>query len=426
MSHDAQPHQEKPTMTGEPRTTPPTPGQQKRARPELTLPGTVLGAGLAVAAAGLLALALNAAGGRGGGGAYEQWLAQLPDDLAARARWVLGDMTEPQFYKSPIAAVGLLLGATLAWWAGSRGYRWAGRAISYGSGLWPWVLGGATLSLVLSNVAFGQALGPSWQPTFVPFVCVASAIVLVQGRGWRILVTGAVLGAATTTPVAMLLIATVTTPLGLASVVANTAAMTIGTSVSFLLCRALPWMPGSAPAPVVESPSPATEPGPLRAPTIISDGIWTLRRVLTDFTETQFFANELASVGVLCGLVVAVLVEPSLPAYGSGLIPQILFAQALTSAIGVVVWRTLYRDGGWAPTYVSLVSVAPAAVLAYGGSPTSIILGALGGALLCPVIARAVSQRLPADFHPFIGNTTSMALSTSIILPLIGLVPGAG
>ncbi|MCD2193613.1 hypothetical protein LQ327_09490 [Actinomycetospora endophytica] len=393
------------------------------ARPELTLPGTVLGATVAVVLAAALALVLLAVTGHAAGTSYDQWTAELPGNLAARARWALGDMTEPQFYKSPIAAIGLLAGATLGWWAGRRGYRWAGRAISYGSGLWPWILGAATLSLALSNLAFGWRLRTTWQPTFIPFVCVATGIVLIHGRGWPVLLTGAVLGAATTTPLAMLLIATITGPLGLPLVVANTAAMSIGTTVSYLLCRVLPWMPGPAPAPT-ESPAPATEPGPMRPPTVVSDAVWTARRVLTDFTETQFYANELASLGVLAGIVIAVLADPTLPAYGTGLIPHILLAQALTSAVGVIMWRALYRHGGWAPTYISVVSVAPAAVITYHGSATAIVVGALAGALLCPVIARPISARLPADFHPFIGNTTSMAISTAIIVPLIGLLPG--
>ncbi|OZM76812.1 hypothetical protein [Pseudonocardia sp. MH-G8] len=385
---------------------------------ELRLPGMVLGGAVVVALFGLLALGLDAATRSRGGQGYDDWLTAVPHDLVARLQWVLGDVTEPQFYKSPLATIGLLLGAALAWWAGQRGARWAGQAISYGSGLWPWVLGGASLSLVLSNLAFGGSLDEGWQPTFVPFVCVATAVVLVYGRGWRILATGAVLGAVTTTPVAMVLIATVTGPLGLPVVVANTAAMSIGTAISFLVCRLLPWMQ-QAPAPL-ETPAPDAPPRSARGP--VADAIWTIRRVVTDFTETQFYANELASVGVVLGVSVAVLVAPGFPAYGSGLIPQILFAQALTSAIGVVVWRRHYRAGGWAPTYISVVSVAPATVLAYGGTPVAIVAGAVAGALICPAIARPISARLPKDFHPFIGNTISMAVATAIIVPLAGLV----
>ncbi|WP_260860433.1 hypothetical protein [Mycobacterium tilburgii] len=47
---------------------------------------------------------------------------------------------------------------------------------------------------------------------------------------------------------AMLLIDHLTGPLRLPAVVANTAAMSIGTSISFVGCRYLPWM--RLPAPV--------------------------------------------------------------------------------------------------------------------------------------------------------------------------------
>jgi hypothetical protein len=284
------------------------------------------------------------------------------------------------------------------------------------------VLGAASLSLLLSNLAFGWRLDAGWQPTFVPFVCAATAIVLVNGGGWANLVTGAVLGAATTTPVAILLIATVTGPLGLPAVVANTAAMSIGTALSFLICRALPWM--RRPAAPLQSPAPEDEPASTPRRGMLTDAVWTARRVITDFTETQFYANELASIGVIAGISIAVLADPTFPANGSGLIPQILFAQALTSTVGVIVWRRYYRAGGWAPTYISVVSVAPATVLAYNGSAVAIITGAVAGALLCPVIARPISARLPKDFHPFIGNTISMAVATSIIVPIVGFLPG--
>lgn len=397
-----------------------------RPREELSLPGVLAGAALVVAAFGLLAAGMTSLGSRLSGTEYTAWLPTVATDTVARAQWVLGDMTEPQFYKSWIASLGLLCGAALAWWAGSRGRRWAGLPISYGSGSWPWLVGASTLSLLLSNLAYGWWLEEGWQPTFVPFVCVAAATVLVYGRGWPVLLTGAVLGALTTTPVAMLLIATVTGPLELPAVVANTLAMSIGTAVSFLVIRRLPWM--RLPALVPDTPAAPQPPARTTTgqPTFGKDVVWSARRVVADFSETQFFANELASIGVVLGAVAAFLVSPLFPAYGTGLLPHILLAQALTSAVGVVVWRSLYRGGGWAPTYVSLVSVAPATVLAHDGSWGSIVYGAVAGALLCPVIARPISARLPADFHPFIGNTLSMAVSTTVVLTVVGVLPGVG
>ncbi|MCX5535237.1 hypothetical protein OG785_32400 [Streptomyces sp. NBC_00006] len=387
-------------------------------RPEFALPGVLLGGALTVGAFLILALALAAVpSGARGLPDYQKWLGSIPGDLPGRLQWALGDMTEPQFYKSWVASLGLLAGAAVAWAALRAKRRWAGTAIAYGSGLWPWMLGAATLSLVLSNAVFGASLDAGWQPTFVPFVCVATSVILVYGRGWPTLLTGAFLGAFTT-PLAMILIGRLTQPLGLPSVVANTLAMSIGAALVFMLCRALPWMTCQAPASI------ATEAGGAEvrnAPTLWSDAVWTVRRILTDFTETQFYANEWASIGLIVGVTVTALLNPDFAAYGTGLLPKIMCAQALTSAIGIAVWRRLYRAGGWAPTYVSVVSVAPATVLAYGDSVLALVLGATAGALLCPLVARSVSRALPADFHPFIGNTVAMAAVTAAIVPAVGL-----
>ncbi|PMV54338.1 hypothetical protein C1X20_29985, partial [Pseudomonas sp. FW305-3-2-15-C-LB3] len=147
---------------------------------------------------------------------------------------------------------------------------------------------------------------------------------------------------------------------------------------------------------------------------------WSLRRVLADFSEAPFFGNELASLGLLAGVLVAYALNPISPAYGSGLVLPLIAAQALTSALGVAIWRKQWKKRGWYPTYVPLVSVVPAAVLTHGGSWTVIGSSALLGALIAPPLACAIAGRLPAHFHPYIGNVTSMALSTLMIVPLVG------
>ena len=117
----------------------------RRTKPdELRLPGMLCGATIVVAAFALLAVAMNALKDhlpRIGPG-YEQWLSTVAaNDVLARIQWAIGDMTEPQFYKSWLASLGLLAGAAIAWWAGTRNKRWAGMPISYGKGVWPWILG---------------------------------------------------------------------------------------------------------------------------------------------------------------------------------------------------------------------------------------------------------------------------------------------
>jgi hypothetical protein len=389
--------------------------------------GTAVGAFGMVVVIGVFALLLHMLGQESLriGPVHAGWPEAVADSPLAALRWFFGDMTEPLFFKSDLAALGLLAGATLAWWSGRGGTRWAG-SLSYGTSLWPWVLASASLSLLLSNLAFGWMLDDGWQPTFVPFVCVAPAMVLLYGAGWRSCVTGAVLGAGTVTPLALLFIPTVSAPLGLPPVVANVLAMSLGSVVSFLIARRLPWLVLRIIERTSTEPEPSTQrrrPPSSAGRNVLSDAAWAARRVLKDFTETHFFANELAGACMILAVGVAFVLNPELPSYGSKLLPHILFAQALTSGIGVVLWRCWYSGGGWAATYASVVSVAPAAVLAYGGSWTGMIGGAVLGALLAPPIARALSARLPAGFHPVIGNTAAMASATAVALPVLGLLP---
>ena len=399
------------------------PERSPERSPERPAAGTALGAFGMVALIGVIALLLHMLAEHSPrvGPGYAGWAQETIGSPLAAVRWFLGDMTEPLFYKSDLGAVGLLTGAALAWCVGRRGVKWVG-TLSYDSGLWPWVLASASMSLLLSNLVFGWVLDDGWQPTFVPFVCVAPAMVLLYGAGWRTCITGAILGAATTTPLALLFIPTVSAPLALPAVVASVLAMSVGSVISFLIARRLTWLVLREAREVRPATQAELPPSSLNR-RVPADAVWAARRVLKDFTETHFFANELAGAGVILAVAAAFVLNPGLPSYGTGLLPHILFAQALTSAIGVTLWRGWYREGGWAATYASVVSVAPAAVLAYGGSWQGMVGGAVIGAILAPPVAKAISARLPSGFHPVIGNTAAMAISTAVALPLIGLLP---
>lgn len=336
---------------------------------------------------------------------------------AAWWRWVLGDISEVAFYKHEFASIGLLAGAGLGWWANRTGKCWQGFAICYGTGLWPWVVSSSLLGLGLGNLLWGWTLSAdSWQPAFVAFVSLPAATVLLFGRGWRVALTGAVLGAMLVTPICLLIVKYVCTPLALPVVIGNVTGMAAGSVLGFLLCKHFPALV------VPASPLPTTAPATTSTPDY---GVrWTLRRVLADFSEAPFFGNEWASLGLVLGALLALMLNPASPFYGSGWLLQLLAAQTLASALGVLVWRRQWIARGWYPTYIPVVSVAPAAILVHGGSLTVIVLSASLGALLAPPLAVAISQRLPAYMHGYIGNVLSMAISTLLILPLIGLVIG--
>lgn len=349
---------------------------------------------------------------------YSHMVSRLPEP-SAWLRWVLGDISEVAFYKHEFASIGLLAGAYLAYWANRTGKAWQGFTICYGSGLWLWLVTSSLLGLLLSNLLWGWTVtATSWQPTFAAFVSLPAAMVLIFGGGWKVTINGAIMGAVFVTPMCLLIVNYVCNPLGLPAVIGNVTGMAVASVGAFLLCRYLPSL--------VKSASPKKPPSPVPVPAITKTPdygvVWSLRRVLADFSEAPFFGNEWASLGLIAGALMAYTLNPTSPVYGTGLLPQLIAAQALTSALGVVIWRQQWILRGWYPTYVPLVSVVPAAVLTYGGSWQVIASSALLGALIAPPLACAIAKRLPADMHGFIGNVLAMAISTLLIIPFIGLL----
>jgi MFS transporter, ENTS family, enterobactin (siderophore) exporter len=350
-------------------------------------------------------------------GAYAPWSGHL-SALSSLVPWLLSATTEPNFYTSALSGLGLLVGGVFAHGLSRARRKAHGHILACGSGLWPAVVASALLGLLISNAVWGWTLSRSgmWQPTFVPFVSVSPTVVLVYGAGWRQVLTGAALGGVLTTPFSLLGTNYLCAPLGLPLVVGVTAGMAVGALAAFWLCRALPWL-----TPVPRSHDDADP--PVNPPPTLG-AAWVLRRALADFSEAQFFGNEWASAGLILGAIAAYLLNPKLPVYGSGLFPQVLLAQLVTVAAALALWRGRWARGPFYPTFVPIVSVAPAAVLAYGGSLQSIMTAGILGAVVAPPLAHVIAGRLPADFHPFIGNVASMAISTAVIVPPLGLLPG--
>jgi hypothetical protein len=360
---------------------------------------------------------------------FDTWLERAPDSPLYRFLWLFGDVTEAQFYASLLGGIGILAFAFLAYVLDQAGSRWRGFPISYGTGLWPWILAATTIGLVLSVALFGGFLSEGWAPTFVPFVSVPAGVVFIYGGGWRNALTGGILGGLVTFPIAYLLITYVLEPLTLPAVIGNVTGMWVGGAIVFELCRYLPWMSREEDAPPAGDEIPETEVAEeLREPPPPTDttaeAAWFSRRVLADFSEAQFYGTELASAGLLLGTLLSWVLNPQHPALGSGLLPAILLSQILAGAIGVFLYYERWRDLEWYPTFVPVVSVAPAAVLAFGGTMQSILAGAVLGAVAGAPIAQFVIDRLPNHWHLYVGNTFSMALCTLVIVPALTLLPG--
>lgn len=377
---------------------------------------------LLVAAAGVALLAVTVWSGlfRGGAEAWPDYAHLLANvgTWAGRWRWVLGDASEVTFYKHEFASLGLLAGAALAHWANRNGKRWQGFAICYGSRQWPWVAGASMGGLLLANMVFGFVLDTGqWQPTFVAAVSVPAAVVLLFGGRWETAIAGAVAGALLVTPMAVLLLHGVCVPLGLPGVVANVLAMALASGVVFQLVRLRGWRPATAPATADCSAAAAPARHGL---------VWGLRRTLADFSEAPFFGNELASAGLIGGVLLAAWLQPAGPFYGTGWLLPLLLGQALASAVGVWVWRDRWIQRGWYPTYIPIVSVVPACILTHGPGMGVVVLSALLAALITPPLAAGISDRLPAHLHPYIGNLLSMAIGVLGIVPLVGWLLRSG
>ena len=355
---------------------------------------------------------------------YAQWQAHAYTGTGSFLNWVVGDTTEAEFFKSGLGGLGMIGGAAVAHIAWKRRSPWAGFPISYGTGLWPWLFASASMGLLLSDIAWGWTLNTSgvWQPTFVPFVSVPPAVVLVYGGGWTVAVTGAVLGAALTTPIALLVVNFFCTPLALPEVIGNVTGMWAGALIAFFLCRYLPWMP--RPLNTMSGDDHDQPPDQDATATAPQGPSWVVRRALADFTEAQFYGNEIAAVGLIGGTMLAYLINPLNPVYGTELLPALLIAQVLTATIGVLVHHRRWAAAGSVPDLRAGRVRRSRGRAHLRPDPTSVIVGAVFGAFAGPPVAAWISARLPHDFHPFIGNVISMAVCTLIAIPLLDQLPG--
>lgn len=341
-------------------------------------------------------------------------------------RWVLGDISEAQFYKSEFASLGLIIGATIAYFASLYKKSWQGFEISYGSGLFPWIFLSSSLGLIFSNLLWGWVVLESqqWQPTFVAFVSLPAAVVLMYGRGLKVALVGAVLGTILVTPCSILLVNYLCKPFNLPNVIGNVSGMAIGSLIAFVFLHKFKFLV-SKPK-IEEQQTIADDSGSHASINLKTESygpLWTVRRMLADFSESQFFANELASLGYLIGVFCAIYLNPFSIAYGSGLIGKILISQFLASGLAILLWRKQWQLHGWYPTYIPISSVAPAAVLFYNGSLSSILLGAILGAMIAPPLAKFISDKLANYQHPYIGNVISMAITTLFTIAAIALIP---
>lgn len=349
---------------------------------------------------------------------YTTWDAMRSDSFLYRILWLIGDGSEPQFAKSVLGGAFVIAGGWLAYYLDQKQSRLRGTPVAYGSGkLYPWVFVATILSLLVGGLVFGgmHVDGDTWVATYVPYVSVPGAIVFLYGAGFKVAVTGAVLSAFITIPITTFIRNVLCLPSGLPGAIANVAGMCIGGAFVFEICRALPWMDLAHPvipegSRKIEGEMPMDE-YKKKYPTR-----FFFRRILCDYSETVFLANEWAALFLLVGCFLSWFLNPMHPFYGSGLFPELILSQVLCCGFSMFLWwdQWMKREGGYS-TFLAAVSVGPACIQIFGSSIQVIVIGALLGSILCPPMADMVNRKIPSHWHPMMGNTFSMAVCCLVV-----------
>lgn len=383
--------------------------------------GFVIAIAIGFAAYALLSL-LVAGEGLVPGLSYENIIDGIASQPLKELVWFFMDFTEPEFYASVFAGLGVIVGGTIAYALACRKSRFAGFTICYGEyRMFPWVVASQFLSLALTIFVFRYIDGFDAEPgvtfvaTFIPIVAAPPATMLLYGPSVPALLVSSALAGLMCSPCATWIAVQINTPLGLPGVVANVAAMALTGFVIFIVLRVLPWVkkvpvpdarPALAPTDDVESPA------------------WFLRRVLAEFSEAPFYGNEIASAVSLAGLVLGLVLCPAHAVNGSvDALPAIVLSQVVSAAVGAFLYAGKFAEDGWYATYVPVVSTGPACVLALGANiPVAVVAGVLGGILGGPV-AELVGSWLPEDVHGTVANVSSMAIVTAVVYVIMAALP---
>lgn len=342
---------------------------------------------------------------------YDNIIDGIKNDYLKQIYWFFMNFTEADFFAGIFAGIGVIVGGFVAWRLSVKNSKYSGFDVCYGSSnMWPWVLASQVLSLTIAIFVlkyinwFDEST--TWIPTFIAVVGAPPSIMLLYGPSIPALLTGSILGGIFCAPTAYWLANTLIPLFGLPGVVANVTAMAITGIIICYICKILPWVKA-----VPIKPHRATQ----NSPDNVYSASWSVRRALAEFSEPQFYGNEVASIFLLLGLAIDCIISGGMPAYGSNAIGGILLSQFVGAAVGIFLYAHKFENGGWYATYVPVVSVGPACVLMFGATiPVALVAGILGGILGGPV-AEFFSTKMPEGVHGTNANVLSMALCTSII-----------
>jgi hypothetical protein len=352
--------------------------------------------------------------------AYKNIINGILGSPSKQVAWFFMNFTEAQFYAGLFASIGIIGGGFAAWLLAVKNSKYCGFDICYGSStLFPWVLASQVISLGLAIFVFryiGNFAQPgvTWVATFISVVGAPPAVMLLYGPSISALLTASVLGGLICAPTAIWIGGSIIPLLKIPGVVANVTAMAITGIIICVVCKMLPW--------VKQVPVKPHHSGTNQEPDVYRAS-WFVRRTLADFSEAQFYGNEVASIFMLVGVIIDWLICSTHGAYGSNAIPAIILSQFIGSAVGVFFYTEKFNHGGWYATYVPVVSVGPACVLLFGATvPVAVFAGFLGGILGGP-IAEFCAAKLPEGVHGTVANVTSMAVCTTIVAIVMSALP---
>src|SRR5699024_10254715 len=117
------------------------------------------------------------------------------------------------------------------------------------------------------------------------------------------------------------------------------------------ICKVLPWMEKTE---FTQNVQKVTVNNDINSPT------WFVRRVFADFSEAQFYGNEIAGAFLIIGVLLDLFLSQDQAVYGSHkLVGAVLLSQFVGSSTGVFLYADKFKNCGWYPTFVPVVSVGP-------------------------------------------------------------------
>jgi len=387
--------------------------------------GSVAGLALAVGIGFAIYFILGAIGSGGSLLPYADVVVNADKNVFYKAVWFLMNFTEAEFYAGVFASGLMIVGGIIAWKLNASGSSKAGFNICYGTNMFPWVLASQLLSLGIAIFVLGYmgkfANGEfGWLPTFISVVGAPPAVMLLYGPSMAALLTGSILGGLICFPIGFWMMTAIIPVLGVPGVVGNVATMAITGIIINQVCHIVPWVKKvKYPTYASEAAATVSDEQKLRE---MSSPAWFIRRVLADFTEAQFYGNEIAGALVIAGVILdAVLTGHA--AYASGAVGAIVLSQFVGAGVGVYLYFNKYYTDGWYATFVPVVSIGPACVLMFGASiPVAVFAGVLGGIIGGPM-AEYFVKKLPGHIHPTVGNVTSMAVGTAVVSIVMKVLP---